>query len=308
MPSTCFSLRILALILLSTAGFAQTPAAQTTAIADTANVSLRLGVGDLVEVGVYGIPELASKTRVDGNGEIYFPLISQVKVAGLTVKQAEETIEEHLSSGHYLKDPHVSLFVQEYATAGASVLGEVSKPGVYPVLGPQSLFDLISQAGGLTDRAGHSVTVTHRGQSDKPVTVALSRNLADSRESNVAVLPGDIIIVRKADIIYVVGDVAHPSGILMDSGGITVLRAVALAGGTNRTAKLGSVRILRKGPSGLTETSVNLKHILQAKATDLEMQADDVLVIPTSSGKVLAGRTLEAAMQTVTLVSVAAIP
>jgi len=94
----------------------------------------------------------------------------------------------------------------------------------------------------------------------------------------------------------------------MDAGGLSVLKAVALAGGTGRTAKLSGVRILRKGPSGMTETPVELKKILQAKAPDLSLQADDILVVPTSAGKVLAGRALEAALQAATIISVAAVP
>jgi protein involved in polysaccharide export with SLBB domain len=94
----------------------------------------------------------------------------------------------------------------------------------------------------------------------------------------------------------------------MDAGGLTVLKAVALAGGTSRTAKLSGVKILRNGPTGLIETSVQLKKILQAKAPDLSLQADDILVVPSSAGKILAGRTLEAAMQAATILSVTAIP
>jgi polysaccharide biosynthesis/export protein len=288
------------------------PAAPTTAEASRVvarpDVSLKLGVGDLVEITVYGIPELSTKGRVASNGEISLPLVGRVRVEGLTAEEAEELIAARLSQGHFLKDPHVTVFVEEYATQGSSILGEVMKPGIYPVLGPQRLFDLISMAGGLSEKAGHSIVITHRDQPDAPITVVLSRNLADHPESNVPVQPGDTVIVRKADIVYVVGDVARPSGILVETGGITVLRAVALAGGTNRTAKLSAVRILRKGPNGMTETTVHLKKILQAKAPDLPLQADDVLVVPTSAGRILAGRTLEAAMQTATLVSVTAIP
>jgi len=271
-------------------------------------VSLKLGIGDLVEVTVYGIPELSTKSRVASNGEISLPLVGRVRIEGLTAEEAEELIAGRLTSGHFLKDPHVTVFVHEYATQGSTILGEVMKPGIYPILGPQRLFDLISMAGGLSEKAGHSITITHRDQPDAPITVALSRSLADHPESNVPVLPGDTVIVRKADIVYVVGDVARPSGVLVETGGITVLRAIALAGGTNRTAKLSDVRILRKGPNGMTETAVQLKKILQAKAPDIPLQADDVLVVPTSAGKILAGRTLEAAMQAATLVSVTAIP
>jgi polysaccharide export outer membrane protein len=139
------------------------------------------------------------------------------------------------------------------------------------------------------------------------VIVPLSRNLADNPESNVAVFAGDTIIVRKADVVYVVGDVGRPSGFLMDGGHLSVLQAIALAGGTTRTAKLGSVRIIRKGPEGMTETPVQLKKILEAKAPDLPLQAEDILFIPTSATKAVATRTLEAAMQAATAVSIVAV-
>jgi polysaccharide export outer membrane protein len=270
--------------------------------------SLRLEAGDLVEVAVYNVAELTTKARVSSKGEIYLPLIDYVHVADLTAEEAEGLIQKRLSDGGFVRNPHVTLFVDQYASQGASVLGEVAKPGVYPVPGEQRLFDLISAAGGFTEKAGRSITVTHRDQPDKPVTVALSRNVSDNPESNVPVLPGDTIIVRKADLVYVVGDVGRPSGFLMDSGHLTVLQAIALAGGTTRTANLGGARIIRKGPDGITETSVELKKILRAKAPDVTMQADDILFVPTSAAKAFAGRTFEAAMQAATAASIVAVP
>jgi polysaccharide export outer membrane protein len=266
---------------------------------------LQLGVGDLVELTVYDVPELTSKTRISSNGDIYCALIGPTHVAGLTTEEAAGVIQKRLTA--YLKDPYVSLFVAEYASQGASLLGEVNKPGVYPVMGDQHLFDLISASGGLTERAGHSITVTHRSDPDKSVTVPLSRNLSDNPESNIKIFPGDTIVVRKAEIVYVVGDVGRPSGLLMDASGLTVLQAVALAGGTTRTAKLGGVKILHKTPAGMVETEVPLKKIMQAKAPDVSLQANDILIVPSSAGKILAGRTLEAAMQAATIVSAAAL-
>lgn len=269
---------------------------------------LRLEAGDLVEVGVYNVPELTTKARVSSKGDVYLPLIDYIHVAGLTAEEAEGVIQKRLSDGGFVKNPHVTLFVDQYASQGASLLGEVARPGVYPVPGQQRLFDLISAAGGLTEKAGRSITVTHRNQPGKSVTIPLSRNITDNPESNVPILPGDTIIVRKADLVYVVGDVGRPSGFLMDSGHVTVLQAIALAGGTTRTANLGGTRIIRRGPSGLTETPVELKRILRAKAPDVTMQADDILFVPTSATKVFAGRAMEAAMQAATAASIVAIP
>jgi len=262
------------------------------------DAALRLGTGDLIEVSVYNVPELNTKTRVGGAGDIYLPLVDYVHVAGLTINEAEAAIEKRLDQGGFVKNPHVHLFVDEYTSAGASVLGEVARPGVYPVLGEQRLFDIISAAGGFTDKAGKNVTVTHRDK--EPIVVPISRNLAEHPDSNIAIAPGDTINVSHADIVYVVGDVLRPSGFLMQSGHLSVLQAIALAGGTNSTAKLSGARIVHKGPTGLSETPVPLKKLLQAKADDVELQPNDILFVPTSARKFLEGRTAEAAIQMAT--------
>jgi polysaccharide biosynthesis/export protein len=268
------------------------------------NSSALLGPGDLLEISVYNVPELTSKTRVNNSGDVYLPLINYVHMEGLSAEEAERVIEKRLADGGFVKNPHVTVFVEQSSSQGASVLGEIARPGIYPIVGEQRLFDLISAAGGLTEKAGRSITVTHRSQPDTQVTIPISHNLEDSPTSNVLVLAGDTIIVRKADLVYVVGDVGRPSGLLMESGRLTVLQAIALAGGTTRTAKLGAARIIRKGPNGISETPVALKKILEAKAPDLPMQADDILFVPTSAGKTFAGHTLQAALQAAAAASI----
>jgi polysaccharide export outer membrane protein len=270
--------------------------------------SLRMGAGDLLEFSVYNVPELSTKTRISSGGDAYLPLIDYVHVGGLTVEEAQSLIEKRLSDGGFVKDPHVTIFVDQFASQGVSLLGEVARPGVYPVLGQQRLFDVISAAGGLSDKAGRSVTITHRDQPDNPAVVELARNIADDPNSNVQVYPGDTIVVRKADIVYVVGDVGHPSGFLMDRGGLTVMQAVALAGGTTQTSKLNGAKIIRKTDSGMTETPIEIKKILEAKAPDVPMLADDILFVPSSSKKIIGRRSLDAAIQMATAVSIVAIP
>jgi len=266
--------------------------------------SLRIGTGDLLEFSVYNVPELSTKIRVSSNGDAYLPLIDYVHVADLTVEEAQTVIEKKLSDGGFLKDPHVTLFVDQFASQGVSVLGEVTHPAVFPVLGQQRLFDVISAAGGLTDKAGRTVSITHRNQQDKPVIVELTRHLEDSPQSNVQVYPGDTIVVRKADIVYVVGDVARPSGFVMERSGLTVLQAVALAGGTTQTAKLNGAQIIRKTDTGNVGTPIELKKILQAKSPDVAMQADDILFVPSSVGKMATRRVVDAAVQIATFAAV----
>lgn len=269
--------------------------------------SPRLGVGDLLEISVYNVPELSTKSRLGNNGDVYLPLIDYVHLAGLTVEEAQALVEKRLSDGGFVKNPHVSLNVDQSASQGISLLGEVSRPGVYPVIGEPRLLDVVSAAGGFTASAGQSITVTHRNQSDKPLTVPLSRKLSDNPVSNIPVSPGDTILVHKADVVYVVGEVGRPSGFLMDSDSLTVLKAIALAGGTTPTAKLNGARIIRKGPNGMTETPIELKKMLQAKAVDIPMKADDILFVPSSARKILMNRSMEVATQAAAAVSIVAI-
>ncbi|MGH9528746.1 MAG: polysaccharide biosynthesis/export family protein [Terriglobales bacterium] len=311
-----FSLSVVAQHLSSTSqnppkALQQAPATSTptstsvNSLNDAAS-GLLLGPGDLIDVGVYNVPELATKARIGSNGNIYLPLVDYVHVAGLTSEEAQNIIQKRLADGGFVRNPHVNVFVDEHAARGASLLGEVAKPGIYPMVGQERLFDLISAAGGFTASAGRSISITHRDQRDKPVVVPLSRNLSDVPESNILVMPGDTIIVRKADVVYVVGDVGHASGLLMDNGRLTILQAIALAGGTNKTAKLGGVRLIHRGPGGMTETRVPLKRILQAKAPDQPLQAEDILFVPSSAAKVAIGQTLTTALQAATTVGVVA--
>ncbi len=275
--------------------------------ADATGPSPKLGVGDLLEVSVYNVPELTTKSRLGTNGDVYLPLVDYVHLAGLTVEEAQALIEKRLSDGGFVKNPHVTLNVDQSASQGVSLLGEVARPGVYPVIGEPRLLDLISTAGGFTASAGQSITVTHRNQSDKPVTVPLSRKRADNPASNIPVSPGDTILVHKADVVYVVGEVGRPSGFLMDSENLTVLKVIALAGGTTRFAKMNDVKIIRKGPDGMTLTPVELKKMLQAKVADMPLKADDILFVPSSAAKAFAARTVEVGMQAANAATIVAI-
>ena len=272
-----------------------------TGAADTSQV--RLGGGDLIELSVYNVPELTTKARVGNSGDVYLPLIDYVHVGDLTVEEAQALIEKRLADGGFVRNPHVTIFVDEASSQGVTVLGDVTKPGIYPNVGDRKLYDILSEAGGFTPTAGRKISIIRRNQPE-PIHLNLPRNLADDLSGNVEILPGDTITVPRAPIIYVVGDVGRPSGLLVDNGSLTVLQALALAGGANKTAKLGGVRIIRKGPNGMTETQVHLKKMLEAKAPDVPLQADDILFIPVSGGRVLAAKTFDAAMSAATAVTI----
>ena len=265
---------------------------------------VKLGRGDLFEVSVYNVPELASKVRVSNSGDVYLPLIDYVHVEGLTQEEAQALIEKRLEDGGFVRSPHVSIFVDEAMSQGVTILGEVGRPGIYPDIGDHKLYEVVSQAGGFTTSASRKIAIVRKNQSD-PIRVDLPRNLGDNQSGNVEILPGDTIMVPRAPVIYIVGDVGRPTGLLVDNGTMTVLQALALAGGTNKTAKLGGARILRKGPDGgVTETKVEIKKMLEAKAPDVTLQADDILFVPISGRKVAVGRTFEATMSVATALAI----
>ena len=279
------------------AATSRTGASADPGAAGSENSSLpRLSPGDLLEIGVYNVPELSSKVRVGNSGDVYLPLIDYVHVGDLTVEEAQALIEKRLENGGFVRNPHVTIFLNESASQGVTILGEVNKPGIYPALGDRRLYDMISAAGGFTAAAGRKISVIRQRGQGGPITVNLPRNLADDLQDNIEIQPGDTITVPRAPIIYVVGDVGHPTGLLVDNGNLTVLQALALAGGTNRTAKMGGTRIIRKGPTGMTETLVPLKKMLEAKAPDVNLQADDILFVPLSGARVAAGRGFDAAV------------
>jgi polysaccharide export outer membrane protein len=272
--------------------------------ADDKTMIVKLGPGDLIEVSVYNVPELASKVRVSNSGDIYLPLIDYVHVDGLTQEEAQELIEKRLEDGGFVRSPHVSIFVDEAMSQGVTILGEVGKPGIYPDIGDHKLYAVVSQAGGFSTNASRKIAILRHNQAD-PIRVSLPRNLADDMSGNVEIQPGDTITVPRAPVIYVVGDVGRPSGLLVDNGTMTVLQALALAGGTNKTAKLGGARILRKAPDGgVTETKIEIKKMLEAKAPDVTLQADDILFVPISGKKVAVARTFEATMSVATALAI----
>ena len=272
-----------------------------------ANSNLKLGVGDLIEISVFGVPDLSTKARISGSGDVYLPLIDYVHLASLTTDEAQELIQKRLEDGGFVRGPHVSIFVSESASQAITVLGEVSRPGAYPAIGNRRLFDLISAAGGLTDKAGRNVTIEHRGNPAQKVELQLSSNLTEDTQDNIDILPGDTIIVSRAGIIYVVGDVKNPSGFRMEDNTLTVLKALALAGGNTRTSSLSKTKILRQTPGGIQELPVNLKKILYAKAPDIALVKGDVLFIPGSAAKTAAYRGAEAALAMSTTLAVVAV-
>ena len=248
--------------------------------------ALQISAGDLLDLNVFDTPELSTKLRVDEQGKITLPVAGSLPVLGLTAEQAGQAIEARFRDTEVLKDPHVSVTVLEYATQGVTVLGEVKSPGVYPLLGAHGLLDLISAAGGMTSNAGKAVTVTHRDDPDHPVIVRIDSKPGSTAASNADVRPGDTIMVSHSGIVYVVGDVGKPGGFLIENNDrLTVLQAIALAQGTNRTASLNHAKLIRNTDAGREELPVPLKKLLANKAPDLVIADGDILFVPGSTAK-----------------------
>lgn len=264
---------------------------------------LQIGPGDLLEIKVYGVPEMSDTGRVSSAGEVTIPLAGAIRVSGETVEEAQKQIEKRLLHDGLLRDPHVTILVKEFASQGISVLGEVAHPGVYPLLGPRTLFDALAAAGGTTNRAGRTIAIRHRNGpvAAETTAVLLSKDPQEASKQNTELQPGDTIIVSKAGIVYVSGDVKMPGGYLLDNNeSLTVLQAIALAQGLNATASGKNVRIIRRASGKLEEIPVELKQIMEAKSPDVALQNGDVLFIPNSASKSAARKSLDSIVEVAT--------
>src|SRR3984885_1234186 len=243
---------------------------------------LVIGPGDELEVAVYGAPDLSGHMRVSAGGSISIPLIGYVHIAGLTSSEAEASIEAQLRQKSVVNDPQVTVYVKEYGSSGISVAGEVAKPGFQSVLGPHRLLDVLQAAGGPTDRASNKVVIGHRGEKDV-TTVYLSKDPAEMAASNIELEPGDTVVIPRAGIVFVLGEVTRPGGYVMNAtGGVTVLQVVAVAGGTTHLAKAGRTRLLRKTENGFHEEQIDLKKLLRGQVHDVAVRDEDILYVPSS--------------------------
>ncbi len=259
--------------------------------------SILIGPGDLLNVVVFETPELSTAVRVNQDGDANLPVLGPVHVAGLNSQQAAVAIADAYREQGLLLNPHITVSETEFASQGASVLGEVRSPGVYPTLGTRRLLDMLSLAGGISTTAGRLVSIVHRGDPQHPVQIALQPTPASLHaQVNPVIVPGDTVIVAKAGVVYIIGDVSRPGGILVDNNErLSLIEALALAGGMNKTAALSQTKLIRKLPAGREEVDLDLKHVLYGKQADVLMSDGDILYVPSSLGKTLLYRGTEAA-------------
>jgi polysaccharide export outer membrane protein len=252
--------------------------------------SLRIGPGDQIHVTVVDSPELDQHPRVTDAGEVPLIGVGAVKVAGLTPADAATAVHDKLIAAHYLNHPEVTVTVEQYATQTVSVLGQVRASGAYPIGTARSVVDVLALAGGLNEIADRNIVIERRGDPDHPLHYNLANDGVLALQTSVWVYPGDTVMVPKAGIVYVLGDVNRPGGFVMDNNSteLTLLQALARAGGVSRTAKQGHAKLLRKDASGYHETQLSLGEIQKGKQQDIALAPGDVLYVPFSYAKNIA--------------------
>jgi len=287
-----------------------------------------LGPGDQLSVRIFGADDIPDRPiEVGADGKISLPMVGKVQASGVSVRDVEADLTARYRT--YFKDPQVAVTVTDYRSQPVTVVGAVNAPGVIQLRGPTRLMRVISQAGGLKPEAGDRIIITRRlppnqgtapptptaTSSSSPATGLTEPNasfylkeidllkIIDGTDpsANLIVEANDLITVPRAKMIYVIGDVGRPGGYVLDghSSKLTVLQAIALAGGVNRSAAYGSTKILRPttgGDTPRTETQIDLKKILASKSPDISLHADDILFVPNSLTKVVTARTIEAAV------------
>ncbi len=245
--------------------------------------------------------EFTERVRVGTDGTIRLPLLGPTPVAGFSLESTESAIaKSYLDRGIY-KDVQVNVVVVEYGIQHSiSVSGEVQKPGIYPMNGPMHLVDAIAVAGGLTSRAGQHIAIEHADTSSKAEVLQV-QNGAAAPGQNPSLSGGDKVIVERAGVVYVVGDVSKPGGYVLDNtGNLSVLQALALAGGATPTASLNNSKLIRTTSKGREESPLQLKKILSSQLPDQYLQADDIIFVPRSAAKTAGRRTIDSIVQVAT--------
>lgn len=261
----------------------------------------RIGPGDVLDIRIFNRPQLSrDAVRVDGRGMIRMPLIEDEIQAGC---KTESELEKEIAARYlkYQRNPQVNVFVKEYQSKPVAVIGAVNTPGRFQLQRRVRLLELLTYAGGQSERAGRSIQIVHSevnsicekpvGNADEDLSLTfVSYNLNDTlkgdEKANPYIQPGDIISLPDAEQVYVIGNVLKPTSIPLKEP-VTVSRAIAIAGGTLPDSKTDKIIINRpvQGGTGKTEIVVDLKAISKKQAEDVVLQPNDVVEVPTSGGK-----------------------
>ncbi|RLE04110.1 MAG: hypothetical protein DRJ11_02135 [Candidatus Aminicenantes bacterium] len=250
------------------------------------SLEYRIGPKDLLEISVFGLDELNTTVRVSEEGKITLPLLGEVEVQGLTKTQVEKKLARLLEK-KYLQNPQVTVFIKEYQSKRVSVLGAVRNPGPYELLGRQTLLQIISEAGGMTEDAGETIIIIRQSADGSSTTLRIPVEdlvVKGDASLNIVLRPGDIvnIPIDKIVHVYVFGQVRNPGALAVKRSHIpTLLQAIAQAGGFAERANKGRVLIKRKGKDGREiQIKVNVKDIIKGKKKDIQLQENDVVFVP----------------------------
>ena len=256
------SVTFLALLLVSPITHAQTPQPE-----------YRLGSGDVIRITVYQSPDLTLETRISEAGSISYPLLGSVRVGGLSVTQAEKAIADGLRTGNFLKAPQVSLLVMQVRGNQVSVLGQVNRPGRFPIeSADMRITDLLATAGGIAASGADTLTLvgTRNGQPFRKEMDLPSVVRSDRRAEDVFVQNGDVLYVERAPVVYIYGEVQRPGAMRLERG-MTVMQALATGGGLTLRGTEKGLRIHRKATDGKTQ-------VIQPSMDDAVRDGDVVYV------------------------------
>ncbi len=288
---------------------------------------------DELEIYVLDVTELSRVYRVSPAGMINVPLLTKpIHAAGLTPAQLSQTIAEQLRAAGMVSHPQVTVQVKQSRLHSVAIAGAVKRPQIYAILGKTTLLDALSQAEGLSDDAGNTAIIT-RGDiaarrlgldtgtdtekdsgsanpllNPRTVIVDLKRLMEEGDPTlNYELYPGDRVTVQRAGIVYVVGAVNRPGGFVLknDREQMTVLKALALAEFVKTTAQTKKTVIIRgnaKTPGGTQEIPIELNKMLDGRAKDRVLLANDILFVPDSASKRALHRAGEAAAQAASLI------
>lgn len=293
-------------VALATAGptLAQSASPQQAQTASPAAQDYKIGTDDVLTVSVLDAPEFGGKLRVSDTGQIAIPGVkAPIQAEGLSTTELSQSIRQALLDAKQLRDPRVTVFVDEYHGRTVTVLGAVARPAEYPLQKRTSVVEALSLAGGTLPTAGNVITVV-RGPASAEATNTqtgsvniIEMNKVLKGEDSLASLEvrnGDVVSVATAPVIYVVGAVTKPGGYAMadPSSGVSAVQAVALAQGFNSVASTHRALIVRQSTStaGRVEIPVDLGLMMAGKTTDVPLAPNDILYIPSSGTK----RTLKA--------------
>jgi polysaccharide export outer membrane protein len=236
---------------------------------------LPLGPGDVVKVSVYGSPDLALETRVSEAGNISFPLVGQVAVGGLPTAAAEKKIASLLESGGYVKKPQVNIIVTAVQSQTVSVLGQVNRPGRYPLEGRRSLMDMLAMAGGIATEGGDKVSLirTRNGRTTRDEIDVVQLMRAGQLGDAYQVAGSDVVFVERAPKFYIYGEVQRPGAFRLERA-MTVTQALSAGGGLSLRGTERGLVIKRRDAQGQLRT-------IKARSDDL-IQVDDVVYVKES--------------------------